>query len=57
MLYGVIPPGGGGVLNKVFYVYWEAPSRGETPNRPPNPSIYHFWQKTRYIIPQITEAE
>ena len=53
----VLSPGGGGVLNKVFYVYWEAPSRGETPNRPPNPFIYHFWQKTRYIIPQITEAE
>ena len=34
MLYGVIPGGGGGgVLNKVLY--WEAPSRGETPNRPP----------------------
>lgn len=36
MLYGVIPEGGvggGGLLNKVLY--WEAPSRGETPNRPP----------------------
>ena len=38
MLYGVIPGGGGGgggggLLNKVLY--WEAPSRGETPNRPP----------------------
>ena len=37
MLYGVIPGGGGGGggVNKVSY--WKAPSRGETPNRPPNP--------------------
>ena len=35
MLYG----GGEGVLNKVLY--WEAPSRGETPNHPPPPTLLY----------------
>ena len=49
MLYGVIPGGGGGgVLNKVLY--WEAPSRGETPNRPPPTLLYTIFDRKRDIL-------
>jgi len=44
MLYGVIPGGeGGGVLNDVLY--WEARSRGETPNRPPLALLYTIFDR------------
>ena len=52
------PRGGGGILNKVLY--WEAPSRGETPNRPPLTLLYTIFDRkhdTLYLKLQRQKKE